>query len=159
MQQLLWDAQWYVACTIGVCLVFVHRVEKGLLTSQAEHTFIMSFRQLLVSTALCILIAAILASSTQSIAPLRPYTLLALPSSSIRIHIPSTHAHHPITSHAHAAIVHGMARMMSELAGGCTASPAYGYWIDRKGRMVEEVTRMRMCLCMSCDGMACGDMI
>ena len=35
-------------------------------------------------------------------------------------------------------LVRGVARMLSELNGGCTSVPARGYYVSRKGSLVEE---------------------
>jgi hypothetical protein len=78
-------------------------------------------------------------SSSALLRPPLPYVLTPLPSSSFSIHVPSTMGVSlPLLPSERTRVVHGMARMLSELAGGCTATEAVGFFVASNGQLVQE---------------------
>ena len=102
-----------------------------------------SMKLLLVS--LLLLLLAALSSVCAGISPaLSPamasrYTLLPLSPSSFRVFVPSTQGLGGALSLLdQTRVVEGMARMLAEMAGGCTAIPAQGFYVSDSGRLVRE---------------------
>jgi len=57
----------------------------------------------------------------------------------ISIYIPSTNGvSKPISYEEHIGYVRGMATMLSELAGGATSTPGYGFYVSDTGKLIEE---------------------
>jgi len=69
----------------------------------------------------------------------RPFQVTELPRSSFSIYVPSTLG---VSTSLDVAqrdrVVTGMARMLAELAGGCTATEGSGFYLSHSGRIVQE---------------------
>jgi len=63
----------------------------------------------------------------------------ALALEEISVYVPSTKSlDEPMSFEEHRRFVRGMAMMLSELAGGATSIPGYGFYMSDSGKLIEE---------------------